>query len=189
MDDEFIDIGCGKGRVLAIAATYPGRSVLGVEYERALANLAKLNIAKINVSRPVYAKMDVHQGAAEDFDYSNITVAYAYNPVEPDVLDVILAKIKRDRMNRPFRMAYIMESPAQRAIFASHSWLERYDGFTNSANHVISFYRSIPDTHSVERSAYRASTEEGTREHHYRDQEEHREHPHPQGRVGEGRLR
>jgi protein-L-isoaspartate O-methyltransferase len=143
MDDEFIDIGCGKGRVLAIAATYPIGSILGIEYEPALANIAKSNVA-----RQSHPRIGVCHGAAEDFDYSKITVAYAFNPVEPDVLDLILAKIDRDRMNVPFgmrrsfRIAYVSESPAHRAIFASHSWLERYHGFTNSGGHPISFYRS-----------------------------------------------
>jgi SAM-dependent methyltransferase len=142
-DDAFVDIGCGKGRVLAIAATYPVGSILGIEYEPTLAE-----IAKINVACQAHPRIGVFQGAAEDFDYSKITVAYAFNPVEPDVLDIILAKIDRDLvsapsgMRRPFRMVYVMESPAQHAIFASHSWLERYDGFTNSAGHVVSFYRS-----------------------------------------------
>ena len=143
LDDEFVDIGCGKGRVLAITAKYPVGSIVGIEYEPALAE-----IAKINVSRQAHPSIGVFQGAAEDFDYSKITVAYAFNPVEPDVLDIILAKIGRDRMNvpsgmrRPVRMVYVMESPAQHAIFASHSWLAQYEGFTNSAGHVVSFYRS-----------------------------------------------
>jgi SAM-dependent methyltransferase len=141
MEDEFIDIGCGKGRVLAVAAAYPVKSIIGVEYEPALVNMAKLNMAKLNIAKRI--KISIYQGAAEDFEYSAITVAYAFNPVEPDILDPILAKIALDRMKRPFRMAYVMESPAQRAIFASHSWLERYDGFTNTAGHVVSFYQSI----------------------------------------------
>ena len=105
--------------------------------------------ARINIARQEHPRISVWQGAAEDFDYSKITVAYAFNPAEPDVLDLILAKIDRDRTTtptyrkRPFRMAYVMESREQRAIFASHSWLERYDNFTNSGGHAISFYRSI----------------------------------------------
>jgi hypothetical protein len=142
-DDAFIDIGCGKGRVLAISATYPVESIVGVEYEPALAKMARVNIA-----RQDHPRISVWQGAAEDFDYSKITVAYAFNPVEPDVLDLILAKINQDRMNlaanrrRSFRMAYVMESLEQRAVFASHSWLDRYDSFTNSGGHAISLYRS-----------------------------------------------
>jgi SAM-dependent methyltransferase len=138
MEDEFIDIGCGKGRVLAVAAAYPVKSIIGVEYEPALVDMAKLNIAKLNVAKRI--KISIYQGAAEDFDYSAITVAYAFNPVEPEYLNLILAKIRRDRMNTPFRMACVMESPAQQAVFDSHLWLERYDGFTNSAGHVIGFY-------------------------------------------------
>lgn len=133
-DDEFVDIGCGKGRMLAIAARYPVGSILGIEYEPAHAA-----VAKSNVSRQAHPRLGVWQGAAEDFDYSKITVAYAFDPTDPDVMDVILTKIDRDRMNiqpgtrRSFRMAYVMENAAQLAIFARHSGFERYDGFTNSA--------------------------------------------------------
>ena len=94
-------------------------------------------------------KIAIQQGAAEHFDYSMITVAYAFNPVEPDVLKAILAKIDRDRRSmpfgtrKPFRIAYVMEDPDRRAVFDRCDWLKRYDGFTNSAGHIVGFYRSL----------------------------------------------
>jgi cyclopropane fatty-acyl-phospholipid synthase-like methyltransferase len=142
MSDEFIDIGCGKGRVLAIASTYSVGTIVGVEYEPSLAKLARVNTARLE-----HPRISVWQGAAEDFDYSKITVAYAFNPVEPEILDLILAKIERDLAASStagaFRIVYVMESPAQRAVFEAHSWLQRYDSFTNADGHAISFYRSI----------------------------------------------
>ena len=140
-NDVFIDIGCGKGRVLAIAnRSYPPQTLLGVEYEPALVEIAKRNVAG--------SKIAILQGAAEHFDYSKITVAYAFNPVGPDVLQAILAKIERDRMSTPFgtrksfRIAYVMEGAEWRAVFDGCEWLKRYDSFTNSAGHIVSFYRS-----------------------------------------------
>jgi hypothetical protein len=132
MSDEFIDIGCGKGRVLAIASTYSVGTIVGVEYEPSLAKLARVNTARLEHPR---------------ISVSKITVAYAFNPVEPEILDLILAKIERDLAASStagaFRIVYVMESPAQRAVFEAHSWLQRYDSFTNADGHAISFYRSI----------------------------------------------
>jgi len=52
MDNEFIEVGCDKGRVLAVAATYPIGSILGIEYEHALADIAKSNMSK-SLSREI----------------------------------------------------------------------------------------------------------------------------------------
>jgi len=146
MDDVFMDIGCGKGRVMAIASTYPVGTIVGVEYEAALAKLARINTARLE-----HPRVSVWQGAAEDFDYSRITAAYAFNPVEPEILDLILTKIDGARAALPsdrrrlFRIVYVMESPAQRAVFETRPWLDRYDSFTNADGHPISFYRSNRD--------------------------------------------
>lgn len=43
---EFIDLGCGKGRVLLMASAYPFRRVLGIEIHAALAGTARRNAAR-----------------------------------------------------------------------------------------------------------------------------------------------
>src|SRR5205807_2276797 len=42
----FIDLGSGKGRVLLVAAQYPFRSVIGVEFSKTLHDIAQSNIHK-----------------------------------------------------------------------------------------------------------------------------------------------
>jgi SAM-dependent methyltransferase len=46
-DGEFIDIGCGKGRVLVVAAEYPFKAIIGIELSDFLCDLARRNIAKL----------------------------------------------------------------------------------------------------------------------------------------------
>jgi SAM-dependent methyltransferase len=134
--DTFLDIGCGKGRVLAIAKTYSVGLVVGIEYEPALVASAKRNLAGSNI--------ELWQGAAEYFDYSAITAAYAFIPVEPEILDLILGKIHSDRarltIRKPFRIAYVMETPERQAVFARHHWLKQYACFINSNNQIVRFY-------------------------------------------------
>lgn len=43
----FIDIGCGKGRALIVAAQYPFRQIVGVEYSAELAEACSQNLRKV----------------------------------------------------------------------------------------------------------------------------------------------
>ena len=50
---HFLDLGCGKGAVLAVAASYPFASVRGIEFAPALAAIARRNLARLGVSAEV----------------------------------------------------------------------------------------------------------------------------------------
>ena len=51
-DYALVDIGCGKGRVLMMAAAYPFREMVGVELNPALARVARKNLKKFRRRRP-----------------------------------------------------------------------------------------------------------------------------------------
>lgn len=57
----FIDLGCGKGRVLLMASTYPFRQVLGIEIHKELAETARRNAARWSRG---YAAIEVRTGDA-----------------------------------------------------------------------------------------------------------------------------
>ncbi len=44
--DGFVDYGCGKGRAVVLAATYPFTKVIGVERTKKLAEIARDNVEK-----------------------------------------------------------------------------------------------------------------------------------------------
>jgi SAM-dependent methyltransferase len=137
--DIFVDVGAGKGRVLCLAAQIRMLQVVGVEYSSELANIAKHNVHRI---RGKQTPVEVYSQAAEDFDYSDATVLYFFNPFEANVLDIVLRKLDVDRAGRPLRLAFVMESPEQRAVFSKHKWLECYDRWVNGTGHPVALYRS-----------------------------------------------
>lgn len=51
-DYSFIDLGCGKGRVLLLASGYPFHSVTGLELNPRLARIARRNLRRYVRSRP-----------------------------------------------------------------------------------------------------------------------------------------
>jgi SAM-dependent methyltransferase len=139
-DDVFIDIGSGKGRVVALAAQQPVRSVIGIEYEPALVAIAEENVRRLKSAK---APIQIVQGAAESFDYQDVSAAYCFNAIEADILDHILAKIEADRAPRPFRIAFVEESPAQALVFERHRWLALSERFVDRGGHDCAIYSSI----------------------------------------------
>ena len=85
---------------------------------------------------------EIRTEAAEEFDYSAATVLYLFNPFEADILDIVLHKIKADRGIKPLRLAFVMESPAQEAVFREHPWLKRLDRWPAARGPAVAFYRT-----------------------------------------------
>lgn len=135
--DTFVDIGAGKGRVLALAAQYPVDAVIGIELDARLADAARANASRLRTSR---APIRVEQVAAERYDYRDVTVAYCFNPVDAASLDLILRKIHASRGQRPFRIAFMGESDAHAAVFASHGWLALQARLKDRAGRPVGIY-------------------------------------------------
>lgn len=78
-DDVFVDLGCGKGRVMLLAARYPFRRVIGVEISEDLSATARRNVAARRARLRCPA---VEVITADALDYripDDATVVYIFN--------------------------------------------------------------------------------------------------------------
>ena len=135
--DVFVDIGSGKGRVSCMAARYNLRRVVGVECSAELALIARRNAARLRGKQTV---IEICNQPAEEYDYSSATVLYLFNPFEAQILDVVLGKIRSDSSGRSIKLAFIMESRDQEAVFRAHSWLHCYSRWTDHVGHACALY-------------------------------------------------
>jgi precorrin-6B methylase 2 len=137
--DVFVDIGCGKGRVLCCAARYPIGQVIGVELSEPLCDVARRNAQRLRRRRTL---ITVHHSPATDFDYSSATVLFLFDPFGAATLGALLEKIGRDPP-KGLRIAYA--NPTHDAVFEAQAWLDRsgyLDAATSGMEHSISFYSS-----------------------------------------------
>ncbi len=82
----FVDVGCGKGRVLLLAAEQPFRKVIGVELNPELARIARRNVA-LRFERSK-AKIRVVQEDAANFDWPQTPLlVYLYNPFDCSLIE------------------------------------------------------------------------------------------------------
>jgi SAM-dependent methyltransferase len=127
-DDVFLDLGCGKGRVLWLAARdYPFGRVVGVERSEELAATARGNL---EANRARLQARDVVVDVADAVAYDvpdDVTFAYMFNPFEGDVFRRALANLIASLDRRPRKVTLIYANPTMAAAVAESGRFELVD--------------------------------------------------------------
>jgi cyclopropane fatty-acyl-phospholipid synthase-like methyltransferase len=97
-----IDMGSGKGRVLFVAAEYPFRKVMGVEFSNALHDEAVANLKRYKFPRRRCADIEPVHADAREFEFPNDNlVIYLFNPFGPEVMERMLENLERSLKENP----------------------------------------------------------------------------------------
>jgi SAM-dependent methyltransferase len=108
----FVDYGCGKGRVLALAAERPFLRVEGVELSEDLHRMAVANIAKARNGGALRAPVVVHHQDATDYELpKHPLVVYLFNPFGAQVISRVVDAIQSSLRETP-REAYVIYANA-----------------------------------------------------------------------------
>jgi SAM-dependent methyltransferase len=111
-DDVFLDIGCGKGRVLCQAAThYPFKSVVGIDFSELMTGLSRENLGR--VKRHIVARKHlVHHIDARDFPIPDeATVVYLFNPFVGRTFTELAQRLRQSYHRRPRALRIIYHDP------------------------------------------------------------------------------
>lgn len=101
---NFIDLGCGKGYVMVVAADYPFSKVGGVEYTKDLCDICSrnLNILKLQ------DRISVFNCDAKEFNgYADYDIFYFCNPFDETILDQVARKIWETHLSKPCKLYYL----------------------------------------------------------------------------------
>jgi SAM-dependent methyltransferase len=113
--DTFVDFGCGKGRIIHQAAKRPFRRVIGVEISRALAEIARANLATRRHQHRC-PNVEIVVADAKEFRVpDDLTIAYFWDPFKGETFEAVLRGIidSIDRRPRRVRLIYLGPHPAQ----------------------------------------------------------------------------
>jgi SAM-dependent methyltransferase len=130
-DFTFVDLGCGKGRVLLVASAYPFQRIVGVEISSELAAIARNNVERYQPRERVCRAIEVINTDATQLDFpeTNLLI-HLYHPFEPAVTEAVLAQLERSLERKPRRVlvAYLTYASALEAVdevFARYSRFKR----------------------------------------------------------------
>ena len=116
--DVFLDLGCGKGRVLVVAAQLPFDRGIGVELVPELAEQARANLARVELECGGVEVVCTDALAYEIPD--DVTVIYLYNPFQGSIFQRVLDEIVASLEREPRALTLIYRSPFEHeAVIAS----------------------------------------------------------------------
>jgi SAM-dependent methyltransferase len=122
----FVDLGCGKGKPLLVAATYAFRRLAGVDLSPACIDVARRNVARYGPQRVDPACVELMVGDAEDYVFPpDPLVAYLYNPFPGAVLQRVIANLEASLRERPRPCAVIYVNPHALAALTASELFER----------------------------------------------------------------
>lgn len=118
--DGFLDVGCGKGRVLSQAARRPFDRVLGVEISEQMAAQARTRLERERRRRRCGAievlVTDVTTWELPD----DITVIYFYNVLSGESLRAMLDRIAESAARVPRRLLFLYNNPEHEDEVTAH---------------------------------------------------------------------
>ena len=128
-DFTFIDLGCGKGRVLLMASDYPFQKIVGVEFMPDLVGAAQKNIAGYSSDRQQCRQIETACLDARDFQFpAKPLVVYLFNPFSESTFAQVLENLRRSVEHAP-RPAYVAYRFTEfENLLAQAAWLKKVDG-------------------------------------------------------------
>jgi predicted RNA methylase len=123
----FIDLGCGKGRTLLIAAEHGYRHVVGVELDPDLAQVARRNIAAYTAAKPQWTgTIEVVEGDAARYELPGTpTVLFLFNPFGADTLRAVIAGIEQSLTQCPRPFVVVYYNPVHQALMDNSRLLRK----------------------------------------------------------------
>jgi cyclopropane fatty-acyl-phospholipid synthase-like methyltransferase len=129
-DDVFVDLGCGKGRTLCMAARSNVGRVIGVEQEQELIQQARANVTAVADAR---AQVEFFQGMAQDFDFDGATAILLFNPFGARTLQEVLTFVRASLDRNPRRLRLVYINPVHEQVLEQTEWLQNTQTWPSAA--------------------------------------------------------
>tara|TARA_B000000460_G_C21524926_1_gene397800 strand:+ start:1306 stop:2013 length:708 start_codon:yes stop_codon:yes gene_type:complete len=119
MGCEFVDFGCGAGRILLFASQFGPKKIIGVEFSEILCKQAEKNLnSHFNKYQNLAPDWEIVHGDALKYSISPSTnVFFFYDPFNERTMRKVVDKINLSITEHPRSIKIIYISPAQRGVF------------------------------------------------------------------------
>jgi predicted RNA methylase len=118
--DVFIDLGCGKGRVVVfVAQNRCIKKAIGIEIVPELVSIARKNVESIPLPTPT----EIIQDDVAKADLSQGTIYFLYDPFGQETIRIILDKIRKSLDMNPRIIRIVYFNMAMKDLLDECSWL------------------------------------------------------------------
>ncbi|MBV9766247.1 MAG: class I SAM-dependent methyltransferase [Acidobacteriaceae bacterium] len=146
-EDVFLDFGCGMGRALCLAATYPFRSVIGVEISPELCASARENVELVK-SKLRCQDVRIIRVNARDYKVpTDVSVIYLFHPFTGQTLTDVLQNIADSLREAPREIFLLFYGRAEGVTFqieaSNCGWLDMISKTILPTGRIGLVYRNV----------------------------------------------
>ena len=124
---RFIDMGSGKGRMLFVAAEFPFRGVVGVEFSKTLHEEALANLARYKHGSQRCMEVESIRANAMEYEFPEENlVIYMFNSFGPEVMSRMLKNLEHSLERKPRHVVVVMLWPENWQVVAGTPWMKKY---------------------------------------------------------------
>jgi SAM-dependent methyltransferase len=123
---HFLDIGCGKGRALCVAAYNSFVNVSGIDFSKELCIEAEKNLTKTKQQRP-NLQYKIYNNDAFYFDIpTDVDCIFLFNPFDEVIMSGVVENILTSLEEKPRDLIIIYVNPLHKELFVANGFVETY---------------------------------------------------------------
>ena len=130
IQSHFIDIGCGKGRALCVAAHFGFKKLTGIDFSKEFCDAAKLNCANTKLNLPAAEFAVINNDAFYYEIPDNADCIFLFNPFDEIIMSGVVMNIRNSLKNTPRPLVIIYVNPLHKSLFEKAGFKEFYHGKT-----------------------------------------------------------
>jgi SAM-dependent methyltransferase len=124
--NHFLDIGCGKGRALCVAAHYGCKKVTGIDFSKELCVAAEQNLTQTKKQIP-NLNYKIYNNDAFYFDIPNdVDCIFLFNPFNDVILSGVVENISISLEEAPRKLTVVYVNPLHKEFFTSNGFKTVY---------------------------------------------------------------
>lgn len=123
---HFLDIGCGKGRAMCVAAHKGFTKVTGIDFSKDLCKNAEKNLAKTKQLLPKL-QYKIYNNDAFYFDIPiDVDCIFLFNPFDEIIMSGVVENIIISLEQKPRKLVVVYANPLHKELFLQNEFKETY---------------------------------------------------------------
>ena len=123
---HFLDIGCGKGRALCVAAHYGILKLTGIDLSKELCADAKINLEQTRLNLPSINYSIINNDAFYYIIPADVDCIFLFNPFDELIMSGVVKNIMESFKACPRNITIAYVNPLHKALFIQQGFKEIY---------------------------------------------------------------
>ncbi len=118
----FLDIGCGKGRGLCVAAAFGFNKVVGIDFAKEMIDRAEINLIQTKIVYPNIQYLVLWKDISNFDIEKDVSTVFLFNPFDEILMRIVIHKINASLKNHPRTFYVLYASPKHEELFFAEGY-------------------------------------------------------------------